>query len=45
MHSIPRFLFSFQAWNQCLNHILALANSYIEGVIYKCNLKAVEVSR
>ncbi len=34
---------AFHAWNQCLNHILALANSYIEGVIFKCFLKAVEV--
>lgn len=37
----PR-LGSFEAWNQCLNHILNLANAYIEGVIYKCFIKAAE---
>jgi hypothetical protein len=34
---------AFHAWNQCLNHTLNLANAYIESVIYKCFLKAVEV--
>ncbi|GAX78643.1 hypothetical protein CEUSTIGMA_g6081.t1 [Chlamydomonas eustigma] len=33
---------AFHAWNQCLNHTLNLANAYIESVVYKCFLKAVE---
>lgn len=37
----PR-LGSFNAWNQCLNHILDLANAYIEGIVHKCFLRAVE---
>lgn len=33
---------SFHAWNKCLNHIINLANSYVEGVVHKCFLRAVE---
>ena len=38
----PR-LGSFHAWNQCLNHILNLANAYIEGIVFKCFIRAAEV--
>ncbi len=24
---------AFHAWNKCLNHVLALANAYIESVV------------
>lgn len=33
---------SFHAWNKCLNHVLALANAYIEGVLYRCFMTGVE---
>eukprot|EP00195_Chlamydomonas_chlamydogama_P012817 CAMPEP_0202892802 /NCGR_PEP_ID=MMETSP1392-20130828/2490_1 /ASSEMBLY_ACC=CAM_ASM_000868 /TAXON_ID=225041 /ORGANISM="Chlamydomonas chlamydogama, Strain SAG 11-48b" /LENGTH=662 /DNA_ID=CAMNT_0049576893 /DNA_START=125 /DNA_END=2113 /DNA_ORIENTATION=+ len=33
---------AFHAWNKCLNHVLDLANAYMEGVIYKCFQRAVE---
>ena len=32
----------FQAWNQCLNHILALANAHVESVTYAAFARAVE---
>ncbi|GLC47166.1 hypothetical protein PLESTB_001388100 [Pleodorina starrii] len=36
----PR-LGAFHAWNKCLNHVLDLANAYVESVIYKTFLRAV----
>ncbi|GIL69204.1 hypothetical protein Vretimale_12660 [Volvox reticuliferus] len=36
----PR-LGAFHAWNKCLNHVLDLANAYVESVVYKTFLRAV----
>lgn len=33
---------AFHAWNTCLNHVLDLANAYVESVVYKTFLRAVE---
>lgn len=32
----------FEAWNQCLPHLLALATAHIEAVTLECSLRAVE---
>ncbi|PNW83293.1 hypothetical protein CHLRE_05g232002v5 [Chlamydomonas reinhardtii] len=37
----PR-LGAFHAWNKCLTHVLDLANAYVESVVYKTFLRAVE---
>lgn len=31
-----RKLGGFQAWNKCLNHLLALANAHVESVMLDC---------
>eukprot|EP00199_Chlamydomonas_sp_CCMP681_P001411 CAMPEP_0119115636 /NCGR_PEP_ID=MMETSP1180-20130426/51673_1 /TAXON_ID=3052 ORGANISM="Chlamydomonas cf sp, Strain CCMP681" /NCGR_SAMPLE_ID=MMETSP1180 /ASSEMBLY_ACC=CAM_ASM_000741 /LENGTH=643 /DNA_ID=CAMNT_0007104711 /DNA_START=72 /DNA_END=2003 /DNA_ORIENTATION=- len=33
---------AFHAWNKCLNHVLELANAYVESVVHKCFQRAVE---
>ncbi|KAG2487507.1 hypothetical protein HYH03_013925 [Edaphochlamys debaryana] len=37
----PR-LGAFHAWNKCLAHVIDLANAYVESVVYKTFLRAVE---
>ncbi len=39
-HTRP--LGAFEAWNRCLAHVLALSRAYIESVVHKCFLRAVE---
>jgi hypothetical protein len=33
---------SFGAWNECLSHVLSLSHAYVESVVHKCFLRAVE---